>query len=88
MLTDSLKRWLLPSPEPSPHPEFHVGASLEDMEFIANLGSVGVRGRLCRHGHRVEGRNAYRRSNGKLECRLCRAAASKRYRLNQKARLN
>jgi hypothetical protein len=36
--------------------------------------------RMCRHGHRVEGDNAYRRTNGKVECRLCRAAASARYR--------
>jgi len=76
---DILQRWLLPSPEPSPSVDFHVGASLEDMETVANLGLLRP-GRLCRHGHRVEGRNAYRRRNGKTECRICRAAASRRYR--------
>jgi len=75
----SLQRWLLPSPEPSPIADFHVGASQEDMEVVANLGLLRP-GRLCRHGHRVEGRNAYRRRNGKVECRICRAAASRRYR--------
>jgi hypothetical protein len=78
MVTMLLQRWLLPSPEPSPIANFHVGASLEDMEVVSR--SQPIRGRLCRHGHRVMGRNAYRRKNGKLECRTCRAAASKRYR--------
>ena len=88
MTTSLLKRWFSTSPGPSPHPEFHVGASVEDMEFISSRGELSRRGRLCRHGHRVEGRNAYVRSNGHLECRTCRAAASKRYRLKQKVLLN
>jgi len=87
MLNMLLTSWFSPSPEPSPHPEFHVGASKEDMEFVASSGASLRRGRLCHRGHRVEGVNAYRRSNGRLECRQCRAAASKRYRLSQKARL-
>jgi hypothetical protein len=53
--------------------------SEEDMAEIRERSPRPV-GRLCRNGHRVSGDNAYRRSNGKVECRLCRRDASKRYR--------
>jgi len=81
MLSTLLTSWLLPSREPSRPPVYHVGGVLTDEDF-ANMAPRPrpVMGRLCRHGHRVVGRNAYRRKNGKLECRTCRAAASSRYR--------
>jgi hypothetical protein len=73
--------WLLPSQEPSPPaPPMAVGfLSDEDMAAIRERSPRPV-GRLCRNGHRVSGDNAYRRSNGKVECRKCRSDASKRYR--------
>ena len=82
MLSMLLSRWLLPSPGPSRLTDYHVGGVLTS-EDLAIMGSRPrpVMGRLCRHGHRVSGRNAYKRSNGKLECRTCRAAASRRYRV-------
>jgi hypothetical protein len=81
MLSSILPSWLLPSREPSRVLAYHVGDVLsdEDMAIMASSPRP-VMGRLCRHGHRVVGRNAYRRKNGKLECRTCRAAASRRYR--------
>jgi hypothetical protein len=83
MLTQALTRWLLPSVEPSRMAEVHanhVGASADDIAYVQANPPSFFKGRLCRHGHRVEGSNAYRRSNGRIECRSCRAAASRRYR--------
>jgi hypothetical protein len=82
MLSTLLPSWLLPSREPSRTDDYHGPmVSNEDLLFVS--ASQPIRGRLCRHGHRVIGRNAYRRKNGKLECRTCRAAASRRYRVRQ-----
>lgn len=36
--------------------------------------------RACKRGHRLDEANAYSRPDGRLECRRCRALASKRYR--------
>jgi len=33
-----------------------------------------VRPRICKHGHLVDGENAYVRKNGKTECRTCRSS--------------
>jgi hypothetical protein len=81
MLLDLVTSWLLPSREPSRIDAYHVGGVLtsEDLDIMASRPRP-VMGRLCRHGHRIVGRNAYRRKNGKLECRTCRASASRRYR--------
>jgi hypothetical protein len=66
---------------PSSDGDIHVAPSLSDQD-MAEIRAANPRPgfRMCRHGHRVEGSNAYRRSNGKVECRLCRAAASRRHR--------
>jgi hypothetical protein len=76
-----LSRWLWGRPEPRDGDLHHAhGVTDEDLEVVANSQPPRSRGRLCRRGHRVVGTNAYRRPNGRLECRACRAAASKRYR--------
>jgi hypothetical protein len=76
-------RWQMPSRDG----DFHVAPSLLSDQDMAEIRAANPRPgfRMCRHGHRVEGDNAYRRANGKVECRLCRAAASQRYRARIRA---
>ena len=79
-MLDVITSWWTPSPPPSHTPLLHVGASDEDMAFVATHGSGFNRARRCHRGHLVIGINAYKRANGRLECRRCRADASQRYR--------
>jgi hypothetical protein len=78
-----LTSWTSPSPSPSRPPPAHVGATDEDMAYVSALSSL-PRARRCHRGHLVAGANAYTRANGRLECRRCRADASKRYRDRQR----
>lgn len=43
--------------------------------------------RTCRHGHAMDDANTYHRRNGRIECRTCRAAASRRYRAKLKQKM-
>jgi hypothetical protein len=42
----------------------------------------------CRNGHVRTYANTYTRPDGRVECRVCRAAASRRYRQRKKLLLN
>jgi hypothetical protein len=69
-------RWQTPSRDGNFH---DAPLSDEDMALIRERNPRPL-GRLCRRGHRVSGANAYTRTNGRTECKACRALASKRYR--------
>lgn len=83
-MLDVITQWFPPSRTPSRPLAPHVGASDEDMAVVAALGDRLPRARRCHRGHLVVGANAYERANGRLECRRCRADASKRYRDKQR----
>jgi hypothetical protein len=81
MLTTALTRWFLSSPEPSRYAEVHyLHDGLDLAAEIAAKNPSHYAARRCRRGHLVSGANAYTRSNGRVECKACRALASRRYR--------
>lgn len=64
---------------------------LEPVTLKENLrrgeGHGGVLRTHCRRGHRLTGRNLYKRSDGTHRCRTCMLAANRAYRVRRKEKV-